>query len=52
MDDLPEPDELATDAIAELEAAVEELNAVLVALENGSENGKGVDRAEKLVSKA
>jgi type I restriction enzyme M protein len=48
MDDLPEPDELATDAIAELEAAVEELNAVLAALENSSENGKGVERAETL----
>jgi type I restriction enzyme M protein len=34
-DDLPEPEELATDAIAELERAVEELNAVLVLLENG-----------------
>ncbi|HMP02941.1 MAG TPA: class I SAM-dependent DNA methyltransferase [Gemmatales bacterium] len=35
-DDLPEPEELATDAIAELEGAVEELNAVLALLENGS----------------
>ncbi len=51
MDDLPEPDELATDAIAELEAAVEELNAVLVALENGNGNGKGVERAKKLAGK-
>lgn len=34
-DGLPEPEELATDAIAELEAAVEELNAVLALLENG-----------------
>jgi type I restriction enzyme M protein len=34
-DDLPEPEELATDAISELEAAVEELNKVLVLLENG-----------------
>ncbi len=40
-DDLPEPEELATDAIAELEGAVEELNAVLVALENNNGNGKG-----------
>jgi len=31
-DDLPEPEELATDAIAALESAVEELNAVLAAL--------------------
>lgn len=35
-DELPEPEELATDAIAELESAVEELNAVLSLLENGS----------------
>jgi type I restriction enzyme M protein len=34
-DDLPEPEELATDAIEELEGAVEELNAVLALLENG-----------------
>ena len=40
-DDLPEPEELATDAIAELEAAVEELNAVISALENGNGDGKG-----------
>jgi type I restriction enzyme M protein len=33
--DLPEPEELATDAIAELESAVEELNQVLGLLENG-----------------
>jgi type I restriction enzyme M protein len=35
-DDLPEPEELATDAIAELESAVEELNAVIALLENGN----------------
>jgi type I restriction enzyme M protein len=34
-DNLPEPEELATDAIAELEGAVEELTAVLTLLENG-----------------
>jgi type I restriction enzyme M protein len=34
-DELPEPEELATEAIAELEGAVEELNAVLSLLENG-----------------
>ncbi len=34
-DELHEPEELATDAIAELEGAVEELNAVLTLLENG-----------------
>jgi type I restriction enzyme M protein len=38
-DELPEPEELATDAIEELRAAMEDLSAVLVALENG--NGKG-----------
>jgi hypothetical protein len=32
---LPEPEELASDAIAELEGAVAELNAVLPLLENG-----------------
>lgn len=36
-DELPEPEELATDAIAELESAVEELTAILSALEG--ENG-------------
>jgi len=36
-DDLPEPEELATDAIADLEGAVEELNAVLTQLANGNE---------------
>lgn len=50
-DDLPEPDELATDAIAELEAAVEELNAVLVALENGNGNGKEIERVKTLAEK-
>jgi type I restriction enzyme M protein len=39
-DDLPEPEELATDAISELEAAVLELNAVLAALENGNDDTK------------
>jgi type I restriction enzyme M protein len=34
-DELPEPEELVTDAIAELEGAVEELNQVLALLENG-----------------
>jgi len=33
-DELPEPEELAADAIAELEGAVEELNAILLLLEN------------------
>ncbi len=35
-DELPPPEELATDAIGELEDAVEELNAVLALLENGN----------------
>jgi type I restriction enzyme M protein len=35
-DHMPEPEELATDAIAELEGAVEDLNAVLLLLENGA----------------
>jgi type I restriction enzyme M protein len=35
-DDLPEPEELATDAIAELEGAVEELNQVLKLLETSN----------------
>jgi type I restriction enzyme M protein len=33
--DLPEPEELAMEAIAELEGAGEELSAVLALLENG-----------------
>ncbi len=33
-DDLPEPEELATDAIAELKGALEELNIILFMLEN------------------
>jgi type I restriction enzyme M protein len=41
-DDLPEPEELATDAIAELEAAVGELNQVLALLE-----GNGVQSEPK-----
>lgn len=40
-DDLPEPEELATDAIAELEMAVEELNSILLLLENGSQADTG-----------
>ena len=41
-DDLPEPEELATEAVAELEAAVEELKAVLGRFGNGN----GVDTAK------
>jgi hypothetical protein len=36
-DDLPPPEELATDAISELEGAVEELNLALALLDNGAE---------------
>ena len=47
-DELPPPEELATDAISELEGAVEELNAVLVLLENGNgTNGKQRKRARE-----
>jgi type I restriction enzyme M protein len=35
-DDLPEPEELITDAVSELESAVEELNKVLALLEYGN----------------
>ncbi len=35
--ELPPPEELTTDAISELEGAVEELNAVLTLLENGGQ---------------
>ena len=37
-DDLPEPEELVTDAIEELEGAVGELNAILRLLDNGRTN--------------
>jgi type I restriction enzyme M protein len=48
MDDLPDPEELATDAIAELESAVEELNAVIRLLENGNSHGtSSAKRARK-----
>jgi type I restriction enzyme M protein len=35
-DEFPEPEELASDAIAELEGAVEELSAIIAMLENGT----------------
>jgi type I restriction enzyme M protein len=35
-DDMPEPEELASDAIGELESAIVDLNSVLTALENGA----------------
>ena len=40
-DELPEPEELATDAIGELESAVEELNSVLAMLDGIGGNGHG-----------
>jgi type I restriction enzyme M protein len=43
-DDLPEPEELVTDAIAELRGAVDELQKVVVLLENG--NGDSVSAGE------
>jgi type I restriction enzyme M protein len=36
MDELPEPEELASDAISELETAVEELSTIMKMLENGN----------------
>src|SRR5207249_4824213 len=39
-DDLPEPEELANDAILELEEAVSELNTILRLLENGAAETK------------
>ena len=48
MDDLPEPEELATDAISELEAAVLELNSIIKLLENGNGNGKAGAKAIKI----
>jgi len=45
-DSLPEPEELVTDAIAELKAAVDELQQVAVLLENGDAvAGEGKQRA-------
>ena len=35
-DDLPDPDELASEAIGELQGAVEELNEILALLANGT----------------
>jgi len=34
--ELPEPEELATEAIAELEEALEELNAIIILLDNSA----------------
>ena len=40
-DDIPSPEELASDAIAELQEAVGELGAVLTLLENGGDHAPG-----------
>jgi type I restriction enzyme M protein len=47
-DELPEPEELATDAISELETAVEELNAIIGLLENSDEAGVTNERKHEL----
>jgi type I restriction enzyme M protein len=49
-DDLQEPDELATDAISELEGAVAELNKIIELLENG--NGASTNSVTKKEIKA
>ena len=49
--DLPDPEELATDAISELEAAVEGLNAILKALETENGNSKADKAAAELAKK-
>jgi type I restriction enzyme M protein len=41
-DGLPEPEELATEAIAEIEGAVAELNTIIELLGNGSSSGEAV----------
>jgi type I restriction enzyme M protein len=50
-DDLPDPEELATDAISQLEAAVEGLNAILKALETENGNGNAQKASTALVKK-
>ena len=47
MDELPEPEELAADAISELESAVEELNTILGLLENSNTVGE-LETAKKV----
>lgn len=46
-DGMPEPEELATDAISELENAVEELNVMLALLENGTRPATSDERRER-----
>jgi len=45
-DELPEPEELATDAIAELEGAVEELNTIILMLENSNSEESSTSNSE------
>ncbi len=47
-EELPEPEELAADAIAELEAAVEELNSVIALLENGNPASQQTSAQEQI----
>ena len=50
-DEVLEPEELATDAIAELQAAVEELTTIITLLENGAEvNANENGEAAELVA--
>jgi type I restriction enzyme M protein len=48
-DDLPEPEELATEAISELESAVDELNALIGLLDNENGNVAATAKAAKKV---
>jgi type I restriction enzyme M protein len=45
-DELPEPEELATDAIAELEGAVKELNTIILMLENSNSEESSTSNSE------
>jgi type I restriction enzyme M protein len=47
-EELAEPEELAADAIAELEAAVEELNSVIALLENGNPASQQTSAQEQI----
>jgi type I restriction enzyme M protein len=46
-DDLPEPEDLAGEAIEELQGAVGDLGKVLALLENGNENGKAAGKSAR-----
>ncbi len=43
-DDVPEPEELATEAISQLELAIDDMSEVLRLLENGTRDRQEVDR--------